>query len=87
MSTTITNSAGATNGAAVTGWDPIWEEVHRSCEWGQYPPEELIRFVARKFAKADDRGKVQLLELGCAVGANIWFLAREGYSAWGIEGS
>lgn len=68
-------------------WDPIWEEIFRSREWGRYPPEELIRFVARRFYSAPDRGTVKILEIGCGTGANIWFLAREGFEAYGIDGS
>lgn len=25
--------------------------------------------------------------MGCGTGANIWFLSREGFNAWGIDGS
>jgi SAM-dependent methyltransferase len=30
---------------------------------------------------------VRILELGCGPGANLWYLAREGFSAAGIDGS
>jgi SAM-dependent methyltransferase len=68
-------------------WDPIWEEVHRSRAWGKYPPEELVRFVARSFYSAPDRRAVRLLEVGCATGANLWFMAREGFTVHGVEGA
>lgn len=68
-------------------WDPVWNAIFRSREWGRYPPEELIRFVARNFYQSADRGSVRILELGCGPGANIWYLAREGFAAWGIDGS
>ncbi|MDD5304094.1 MAG: class I SAM-dependent methyltransferase [Elusimicrobia bacterium] len=68
-------------------WDPGWDELFRKNEWGRYPPEELVRFVARNFYKAPDRAAVRFLELGCGPGANLWFLAREGFSATGIDGS
>lgn len=68
-------------------WDPIWEQVHQTREWGRYPPEELIRFVARHFYAAPNRRDVRILELGCGAGANIWFLAREGFDAYGIDAS
>jgi SAM-dependent methyltransferase len=64
-------------------WDPVWEEVFRGREWGRYPPEELIRFVARSYGEERSR----ILELGCGVGANLWYLAREGHAATGIDGS
>ena len=68
-------------------WDPTWERVFRARDWGRYPPEELIRFVARHFYSAADRGQVKILEVGCGTGANIWYLAHEGFDAYGIDGS
>lgn len=68
-------------------WDPVWEKIFSERDWGRYPPEELIRFVARRFFGAADRSDVRILELGCGTGANIWFLAREGLSAVGLDGS
>lgn len=68
-------------------WDPSWEKVFRSRDWGKYPPEELIRLVARNFYSVPDRSAVKFLELGCGAGANIWFMAREGFTTYGIDGS
>ena len=68
-------------------WDPIWEQIYQTREWGRYPPEELIRFVARHFYSAPNRRDVRILELGCGAGANIWFLAREGFDAYGVDAS
>ena len=68
-------------------WDPVWEQVFKSREWGKYPPEDLIRFVARNFYAARDRSQVKLLELGCGTGANIWYMAREGFDVYGVDGS
>ena len=64
-----------------------WEETFATRSWGRYPPEELVRFVARTFGKASDRRAVKILEVGCGPGANIWYLVREGYSVCGIDGS
>ncbi|MBP2029958.1 2-polyprenyl-3-methyl-5-hydroxy-6-metoxy-1,4-benzoquinol methylase [Methanohalophilus levihalophilus] len=68
-------------------WDSKWEEVYRNQEWGKYPPEELIRFIARNFYNNDFRNDVHILDIGCGTGAETWFLAREGFSAIGIDGS
>jgi SAM-dependent methyltransferase len=68
-------------------WDPVWEELFRTRDWGKYPPEELIRFIARNYFAAPDRKQVRVLEMGCGTGANVWFLAREGFDAYGIDGS
>ena len=60
-------------------WDPTWEDIFRNRQWGRYPPEELVRFTARRYFQALDRKAVSMLEIGCGAGANIWFLAREGF--------
>jgi SAM-dependent methyltransferase len=66
-------------------WDPVWEQVFRSREWGKYPPEELVRFTARNFYRAPDRAQVKILELGCGPGANLWYLTREGFDVSGMD--
>jgi len=63
----------------------IWDEIFTALEWGRYPPEELIRFMARHYYKTPNRGNVKVLELGCGPGANLWYLAREGFNAWGVD--
>lgn len=55
--------------------------------WGQYPSEELVAFVSRTYGPLPGRDQIQLLDLGCGPGANVWFLAREGYRVSGIDGS
>tara|TARA_R110002012_G_scaffold212187_1_gene383198 strand:- start:2397 stop:3083 length:687 start_codon:yes stop_codon:yes gene_type:complete len=67
--------------------ESVWDQVYSSRPWGRYPPEDLIRFAMRNFAGAPDRGAVRILEIGCGPGANLWFLAREGFSVAGIDGS
>ncbi|MDD5249248.1 MAG: class I SAM-dependent methyltransferase [Rhodocyclaceae bacterium] len=68
-------------------WDPTWENVFCNQSWGKYPGEELIRFVARNFYHHQDRDQIKILEVGCGPGANLWFMAREGFSVYGIDGS
>ncbi|MFZ8805478.1 MAG: class I SAM-dependent methyltransferase [Candidatus Calescibacterium sp.] len=63
----------------------IWENIYREHEWGKYPPIPFVRFVARNFYNVNDRRKIKFLELGCGPGANIWYLAREGFSVSCIE--
>jgi SAM-dependent methyltransferase len=72
---------------AGSSWDPAWEQVFRAQEWGKYPPEHVIRFVARTFYQAPDRRAVRLLDLGSGSGACTWFMAREGFSVSAIDGS
>lgn len=68
-------------------WDPQWEKVFTSRAWGVYPPEELIRFTARHYYGTADRSAVRILELGCGPGPIVWYLAREGFTVSGIDGS
>lgn len=67
-------------------WDKVWDNVFLSQEWGKYPSENLIQFVARNFYKKK-REQIKILEVGCGTGANIWYIARERFSAYGIDGS
>src|SRR5258708_2265107 len=68
-------------------WDSVWEQVFTSQPWGKYPGEDLIRFVARHFYGRQERHAVRFLEVGSGTGANLWYIAREGFAAFGIEGS
>ena len=67
-------------------WDPVWEKVFSEQPWGKYPGESLIRFIAGNFYKLN-RSEVKILEVGFGTGANIWYLAKENFDAYGIEGS
>lgn len=63
----------------------IWEEIFSNNEWGKYPPVSLVKFVARNFYKVSDRKQVKILEIGSGPGANLWFMAREGFTVYGID--
>lgn len=69
-------------------WDPIWEKVYQQRgSWGMYPPEELIRYIANNYCQVANKNTVKILEIGSGVGANIWFLSKEGFDVHGIDGS
>lgn len=63
-----------------------WEEIHRNQEWGKYPSEQLVRFIARNFYNKD-RKNIKILDFRCGAGANTWFLAREGFDVYAFDGS
>lgn len=67
--------------------DAVWDNVFASQPWGKYPSEDLIRFIARNFYETPNRNQVRILEIGCGPGANLWYLAREGFRFVGIDGS
>jgi len=68
-------------------FDQNWEQIFKSQNWGKYPSEDIIRYVATRFKNTEDRGKIRILDLGCGGGAHTWFLAREGFDTFGIDGS
>ena len=71
-----------------SSWDRVWEEIYQVREEVKYPPEHVVRFVARNFYNRPDRRAVTLLDLGTgAGGACAWYMAREGFSVAAIEGS
>lgn len=61
-----------------------WDEKFRVRAWGRYPPEDLVRFMGRRFRDVD-RKTVRVLEVGCGPGANLWFMHREGFAVHGID--
>ena len=63
----------------------IWEEIFSSREWGRYPSVSLVRFVARNFYNQREVKQLKVLELGSGGGANLWFLAREGFEVNGLD--
>lgn len=63
----------------------IWENIFRTKNWGRYPAEELVRFVARNYQNIKTRPKIKILEIGCGVGGNLVFLAKENFTIFGID--
>ena len=61
-----------------------WDEKFRTRNWGRYPPEDLVRFMGKKFSNSIHQD-ISILEVGCGPGANLWFLQREGYKVSGID--
>lgn len=53
----------------------------------RYPNDALIGFLASLGSRltAEQKLQTKVLELGCGSGANLWFVAREGFSATGID--
>lgn len=68
-------------------WDNIWDNVFRGGEWGKYPDENLIRFIAKTYYSSPNRKNVNMLEVGCGPGANLLYLTREGFNTHGVDGS
>lgn len=55
----------------------------------RYPNESLIQFLASRYFRLtmSDRKSIRLLEVGCGSGANLWMMAKEGFSTHGMDSS
>lgn len=67
-------------------FDETWEQIHKTQDWGQYPSEDVIRFVARNYYHCD-RNQINILDFGCGAGANTWYLAKERFNTYAFDGS
>jgi ubiquinone/menaquinone biosynthesis C-methylase UbiE len=67
-------------------WDKQYNELGFMSQ-RLYPNEELLRFLGGAFFGITKykRRKIRILELGCGSGANLWMIAKEGFSAHGID--
>lgn len=68
-------------------WDKGWDNIFINNEWSKYPDGEIIRFIAGNYYNVPDRKLVKILEVGSGTGANVWYLASEGFDVIGIDGS
>ncbi len=69
-------------------FDQRWDAYHdKRSEWDTYPNEDLTFFIYRTFGKIEDRRKIRILDLGCGIGPNTWFLAREGFRVVALDAS
>ena len=55
----------------------------------RYPNESLIQFLASRYFSLPEaeRKSIRILEVGCGSGANLWMMAKEGFSTHGVDGS
>lgn len=67
-------------------FDTIWETIHAAEEWGKYPSESVIRFIARNYYDKE-RESVKILDYCCGAGSNTWYLVREGFDTYAFDGS
>src|SRR5262245_61086961 len=69
-------------------FDPIWNQLYsEGRNLVRYPFDFVVVFMARYAPKDRPRKDVRVLEIACGPGNHIWFLAREGFTAAGIDGS
>lgn len=63
-----------------------WDEIFKARPWGMEPASGVILLFALRYYFSD-RPNLKVLDLGCGTGANLWYLACEGYQVYGIDGA
>ena len=64
----------------------LWEENFREGRGlNRYPWDCVVTFVNRHRPRDRSVGDVSIVEIGCGSGSNLWFVAREGFRAAGID--
>ncbi len=67
-------------------WDKGWDILFKKNKWGEYPNEELIRFIKSDLKKKSGKGK-NILEIGSGTGSNFLLYDNEKFNTFGIDGS
>lgn len=65
-----------------------WEAIYSSDSFrnkNQYPSEEIISFLMRRFGARPDKAKIHILDVGCGWGNNLSFLRAQGFTYAGID--
>lgn len=67
----------------------IWDDLHRSVQWGTCPEPAVARWAMRRWGGRDKdaKGNIHLLEVGCGVGAMAFWLANNGFLVDAIDAS
>ena len=64
--------------------EALWEQEHASRRWGEIPSVDLARFVKTHYSDVD-RGSLDFLDIGCGIGAQSVWLARQGINVTAID--
>lgn len=63
-----------------------WERNYQKGRYNNWPYDILVSLVM-KFYGAEKRERIKILDLGCGGGNNTYFLAKEGFQTYAIDGS
>jgi ubiquinone/menaquinone biosynthesis C-methylase UbiE len=64
----------------------IWDHRYKSkFNIAEYPFDQIVSMVMRRFKSVDDRSMINALDYGCGGGNNFWFLAKEGFAAYALD--
>lgn len=65
---------------------PTWEEMYsKGRALNRYPFDMVVQFIYRNYPRSKPRAETRILEIGCGVGNNLWFAAREGFNVTGVD--
>ncbi len=68
-----------------SGFDKEWHSVYEKKKSPmKYPYEVVVRILMGEQARKENRG-LRVLEVGCGMGNNLWFAAREGFQVAGFD--
>jgi SAM-dependent methyltransferase len=67
--------------------DPFWEQeiYSQGHHLNRYPFDGVVSFVFRWRPRTKPVADTRIVEVGCGVGNNLWFAAREGFQVAGID--
>ncbi len=69
-------------------FDRVWEQRYQDPTYrNHYPWSSVVQFVFRHRPQGRQPPGISILEVGCGNGSNLWFAAREGFRAAGIDAS
>lgn len=82
------NSQPASLDLSINRFDSLYNELGMRSQ-RTYPNEAMITFIAQNWFSTPfmDRKGIRILEVGCGSGANLWMLAKEGFSVFGLDSS
>ncbi len=63
-----------------------WERNYQKGRYNNWPYDILVSLVMNLFA-VKERQQIKILDLGCGGGNNTYFLAKEGFKTYAIDGA
>ncbi|MCL2459744.1 MAG: class I SAM-dependent methyltransferase [Euryarchaeota archaeon] len=68
--------------------EAFWEGIYsEGAQLNRYPFDFVVSFVFNNYPREKKRAEIEILEVGCGAGNNLWFCAREGFSVTGLDSS